>query len=105
MVSFILYQKFCNFITLVSSKVNQCQPILKNFFFFQRDDEIARLKREIQRYRLELSNRESNFNRVFAGQKPVLVETKGGKGNSTPESVGKSWKCDFVFSLGMCRKI
>ena len=100
-----MYQKFCNFITLVSSKALTNVNQFFKFYFLQRDDEIARLKREIQRYRLELSNRESNFNRVFAGQKPVLVETKGGKGNSTPESVGKSWKCDFVFSLGMCRKI
>lgn len=34
-----------------------------------------RLKKEIERYRLELSNREGNFNRMFTSTNPVRVDT------------------------------
>jgi len=49
---------------------------------FDRDDELERLRREVQRYRLELSNRESNFNRMFTDHHPVIVEGKGRKSSS-----------------------
>lgn len=39
-----------------------------------RDAEIQRLKQELQRYRLELTNRESNFNRVFTNHTPVYLK-------------------------------
>ncbi|XP_071846096.1 uncharacterized protein [Apostichopus japonicus] len=37
--------------------------------------EMDRLKKEIERYRLELSNREGNFNRMFTSTNPVRVDT------------------------------
>ncbi|CAL1544476.1 unnamed protein product [Lymnaea stagnalis] len=40
-------------------------------------DELDRLRQEVQRYRLELSNRDNNFNRVFSEKQPVLVTQKG----------------------------
>ena len=40
-----------------------------------KDEEIERLKREIQKYRLELSNREENFNKIFSEMNPVMVRT------------------------------
>ncbi|XP_068740371.1 uncharacterized protein MCAP_0864-like [Montipora capricornis] len=43
---------------------------------FDRDDELERLRREVQRYRLELSNRESSFNRMFTDHQPVIVDGK-----------------------------
>lgn len=43
---------------------------------FDRDDELDRLRKEVQRYRLELSNRESSFNRMFTDHQPVIVEGK-----------------------------
>lgn len=47
-----------------------------------RDDELERLRREVQRYRLELSNREMSFNRMFTDHKPVIVDAKGRKTSS-----------------------
>ncbi|XP_078367655.1 uncharacterized protein LOC144651576 [Oculina patagonica] len=49
---------------------------------FDRDEELERLRREVQRYRLELTNRESNFNRMFTDHQPVVVEGKGRKPSS-----------------------
>ena len=37
----------------------------------------------MQRYRLELTNRESNFNRMFTDHQPVIVEGKGRKPSSS----------------------
>ena len=49
---------------------------------FQRDDELERLRREVQRYRLELTNRESSFNRMFTDHHPVIVDGKPRKTSS-----------------------
>ncbi|CAK8696833.1 uncharacterized protein LOC143462885 [Clavelina lepadiformis] len=40
-----------------------------------KDEEIDALKREVERLRMELSNREGNFNRVFAKFQPVVVSS------------------------------
>ncbi|XP_028399167.1 spindle pole body component 110-like [Dendronephthya gigantea] len=40
----------------------------------QKDDEVQFLKREIEKYRLELKNREVNFNRVFAEKTPLVIK-------------------------------
>lgn len=42
------------------------------------NEELERLRREIQRYRLELSNREGNFNRMFTEKQPIFVDKAGG---------------------------
>ncbi|KAL5004231.1 hypothetical protein ScPMuIL_017687 [Solemya velum] len=47
--------------------------------FTDYNDELERLRRENQRYRLELTNRDSNFNRMFADQQPVVVDPRAGK--------------------------
>lgn len=47
-----------------------------------RDDELERLRREVQRYRLELSNREMSFNRMFTDHKPVIVDPNRRKASS-----------------------
>ena len=46
-------------------------------------DEIERLKREVQKYRNELQNRESNFNRMFVDQNPVMVERRASRMSSS----------------------
>ncbi|XP_031569090.1 paramyosin-like [Actinia tenebrosa] len=51
-------------------EVPRCTPA------YERDEELERLRKEVQRYRLEISNRESNFNRVFAEQKPIITDGK-----------------------------
>ncbi|XP_076444173.1 uncharacterized protein LOC143282423 [Babylonia areolata] len=38
------------------------------------NEELERLRREVQRYRLELSNRDVNFNRMFTEKQPVHVD-------------------------------
>ena len=50
-------------------------------------DELERLRREIQRYRNELSNRETNFNRMFSDKKPVNVN--GDRRMSSPSKSTK----------------
>jgi len=49
---------------------------------FDRDEELERLRREVQRYRLELCNRESSFNRMFTEHQPVIVDGKARKTSS-----------------------
>ncbi|XP_046860716.1 probable E3 ubiquitin-protein ligase bre1 isoform X2 [Xenia sp. Carnegie-2017] len=39
-----------------------------------RDEEVRYLKKEIEKYRLELKNREANFNRVFADKTPLIIK-------------------------------
>lgn len=47
--------------------------------FTDYNDELEKLRREVQRYRMELSNRDSNFNRVFSTQQPLTVDPRAGK--------------------------
>lgn len=37
------------------------------------------LRRELSRYKMELSNRDQNFNRVFSDHQPVVVDPRAGK--------------------------
>jgi hypothetical protein len=41
---------------------------------FQKEDDVHFLKKEIEKYRLELKNREVNFNRVFAEKTPLIIK-------------------------------
>ncbi|XP_070542272.1 uncharacterized protein PF3D7_1120000-like isoform X2 [Ptychodera flava] len=65
------------------------------------NEEIERLKREIRWYRMELSNREGNFNRVFAENRPVRIDSRaGGLGHFTREKTLVA--CDDMgSSMGM----
>ncbi|XP_071171590.1 protein FAM184A-like isoform X6 [Mytilus edulis] len=47
--------------------------------FTDYNDELEKLRREVQRYRMELSNRDNNFNRVFSTQQPLTVDPRAGK--------------------------
>ena len=40
--------------------------------------ELARLRQEVLWYRMELLNREGNFNRIFCEQTPVAVDSLAG---------------------------
>lgn len=64
----------------------------------QRDDELERLRREVQRYRLELSNREMSFNRMFTDHKPVIVDAKGRKtsSNLVHDNVSRNIRVDMA---------
>ncbi|XP_025078200.1 spindle pole body component 110-like isoform X2 [Pomacea canaliculata] len=42
------------------------------------NEELEKLRREVQRYRLELSNRDVNFNRMFTNKQPTYVNRSGG---------------------------
>ena len=39
-------------------------------------EELERLRREVRKYRMELSNREGNFNRMFTDSVPVRVDQR-----------------------------
>lgn len=60
------------------------------------------LRRLVQKYRLELSNREGNFNRMFTEKTPVLVERQKTLGTLMTKSRGrldKSLPCDFSHAM------
>ncbi len=42
-------------------------------------EEIEKLRAQVHRYRMELSNREGNFNRMFVDQRPVVVDRRAGR--------------------------
>ena len=47
--------------------------------FQQVYEELEHLRKLVQKYRLELSNREGNFNRMFTDQTPVHVDQRSMK--------------------------
>lgn len=60
--------------------------------FTDYNDELEKLRREVQRYRMELSNRDSNFNRVFSTQQPLTVDPRAGKIGMSSQQVIASHK-------------
>lgn len=59
----------------------------------ERNDEILRLKKELQIYRLELLNREKNFNFVFTKQQPVIMEELWPSSPMRYDLTGKKLRC------------
>lgn len=47
------------------------------------EEELERLKREVQRYRMEISNRENTYNRVFSDKRPVVVDRQKQDGSNS----------------------
>ncbi|XP_056022556.1 protein FAM184A-like isoform X10 [Ostrea edulis] len=43
------------------------------------NEEVEKLRREVQRYRMELSNRDNNFNRMFTDGQQLMVDPRAGK--------------------------
>lgn len=53
--------------------------LTNDWFNFQNyNDELEKLRAEVRRYRLELQNRDANFNRVFTEQQPLIVDPRAG---------------------------
>ena len=40
---------------------------------------MTKLKKEVEKYRMELRNREGNFNRMFTEKQPIFVDKRAGK--------------------------
>ncbi|WAR00870.1 F184A-like protein [Mya arenaria] len=57
-------------------KVPRTAPVQQ--FHNNHNDELDRLRAEVRRYRLELQNRDANFNRVFTDQHPLIVDPRAG---------------------------
>jgi len=55
----------------LGNAVSTGSPIQK--LIESRDQELERLQKEVQMYRMELENREGNFNRMFADKQPVIL--------------------------------
>lgn len=47
--------------------------------FTDYNDELDKLRKEVQRYRMEISNRDGNFNRMFSSSQPMVVDPRAGK--------------------------
>lgn len=58
-------------------KIPRSAPITQTITSY--NDELEKLRAEIRRYRLELFNRDYNFNRMFTEQKPMIVDPKAGR--------------------------
>lgn len=62
---------------LLSKKQNPKMNERRNSYFNgNEDDELDKLRNEVARYKMELSNRENNFNRVFSDVQPVLLDRR-----------------------------
>ncbi|KAH3838098.1 hypothetical protein DPMN_111504 [Dreissena polymorpha] len=57
-------------------KVPRNTPVQQTYNTY--NDELERLRAEVRRYRLELQNRDANFNRVFTDQNPLIVDPRAG---------------------------
>lgn len=57
-------------------KVPRTTPVQQSFTDY--NDELEKLRAEVRRYRLELQNRDNNFNRVFTEQNPVIIDPRAG---------------------------
>ncbi|KAK3601054.1 hypothetical protein CHS0354_029280 [Potamilus streckersoni] len=67
--------------------------------FTDYNDELEKLRREVQRYRLELSNRDNNFNRMFTDHQPLIVDSKAGKIGMSQTQVMTSSSPMSAFSI------
>lgn len=56
-------------------------------FFKDYNEEVEKLRREVQRYRMELSNRDNNFNRMFTDGQQLMVDPRAGKIAITQQQV------------------
>ena len=53
------------------------------FDYQDANEELQRLRQQVVKYRMELTNRENNFNRVFQEQKPVLIGRRQSRGTAS----------------------
>ncbi|CAD5118388.1 unnamed protein product [Dimorphilus gyrociliatus] len=61
---------------LLKKQSQQTNDRRNSYFNGNEDDEIDKLRNEVARYKMELSNRENNFNRVFSDIQPVLLDRR-----------------------------
>ncbi|XP_059148329.1 paramyosin-like [Physella acuta] len=59
-------------------------------------DEVERLRRELQKYRLELTNRDFNFNRMFTDKQPVLLDQRAGQPRKKSSALNLSNGSGFI---------
>lgn len=59
-------------------------------------DELERLRRELQKYRLELTNRDFNFNRMFTDKQPVLLDQRVGQPRKKSSALSLSNGSGFI---------
>ncbi|XP_060564734.1 cytoskeletal protein Sojo-like [Ruditapes philippinarum] len=57
-------------------KIPRTAPVQQSFSDY--NDELEKLRAEVRRYRLELQNRDNNFNRVFTEHQPLIIDPKAG---------------------------
>ena len=87
---YLLFVKHCETI------INQSIPCTE---FKEVYEELENLRRLVQKYRLELSNREGNFNRMFTEKTPIHLDSRNR--NSLIPAQSKSSSRDKSFSYAM----
>ena len=87
---YLLFVKHCETI------INQLIPCTE---FKEVYEELENLRRLVQKYRLELSNREGNFNRMFTEKTPIHLDSRNR--NSLMPAQSKSSSRDKSFSYAM----
>ena len=66
---------------------------------------MERLRREIQRYRNELSNRETNFNRMFSDKNPLNLTTGAAPDRNSRLAKHKSHTSSPSFETGVALRV
>ncbi|XP_069137514.1 paramyosin-like isoform X3 [Argopecten irradians] len=65
------------------------------------NDEVEKLRKEVQRYRMELSNRDGNFNRMFSNSQPMVVDPRAGKIGVSQNQILSGHNATYTETIGL----
>ncbi|XP_033749685.1 protein FAM184A-like isoform X6 [Pecten maximus] len=65
------------------------------------NDEVEKLRKEVQRYRMELSNRDGNFNRMFSNSQPMVVDPRAGKIGVSQNQILSGNSATYTETIGL----
>ncbi|XP_069137513.1 paramyosin-like isoform X2 [Argopecten irradians] len=69
--------------------------------FTDYNDEVEKLRKEVQRYRMELSNRDGNFNRMFSNSQPMVVDPRAGKIGVSQNQILSGHNATYTETIGL----
>ncbi|XP_021348442.1 protein FAM184A-like isoform X2 [Mizuhopecten yessoensis] len=65
------------------------------------NDELEKLRKEVQRYRMEISNRDGNFNRMFSNSQPMVVDPRAGKIGVSQNQILSGNSASYTETIGL----
>ncbi|OWF52814.1 protein FAM184A-like isoform X3 [Mizuhopecten yessoensis] len=69
--------------------------------FTDYNDELEKLRKEVQRYRMEISNRDGNFNRMFSNSQPMVVDPRAGKIGVSQNQILSGNSASYTETIGL----